>query len=109
MTQANAGAANEMAATSGQLSGEAVRLNERARFFTLEEGLGQTVGVAHPAQLVRGPVAIRTGVETTRPVLALQARAERFAATRPVTPSMPHNDRGFDLNLADSGFERMSR
>ncbi|WP_427026448.1 cache domain-containing protein (plasmid) [Aureimonas ureilytica] len=37
VTQANAGAATQMAATAGQLSGEALRLNERMEFFQLGE------------------------------------------------------------------------
>ena len=37
MTQSNAGAANELSATSVQLAGEARRLNERTGFFQIEQ------------------------------------------------------------------------
>lgn len=109
VTQANAGAANEMATTSGQLSEEAARLNERAGFFTLEETKNASVT---PAQS-RFPIFVTP--LSNRPVHAMQERAAQFAssshdgrspsgAVRPIVGC----DRGFELQLVDDGFERMN-
>uniref|UniRef100_UPI000AEDB4FE methyl-accepting chemotaxis protein n=1 Tax=Aureimonas sp. AU4 TaxID=1638163 RepID=UPI000AEDB4FE len=109
VTQANAGAANEMAATSGQLSEEAARLNQRAGFFTLEETKNASIT----------PVQSRLPISVTplsnRPVHAMQERAAQFASFRhdgrspsgAVRPTVGR-DRGVELQLADESFERMS-
>ena len=49
VTQANAGAATQMAATAGQLSGEAMRLNERMEFFRLDTESHSSTGDAAAA------------------------------------------------------------
>ncbi|WP_152044794.1 HAMP domain-containing methyl-accepting chemotaxis protein [Aureimonas psammosilenae] len=111
VTQQNASAANEMSATAEQLSAEAGRLNERAAYFRLD---------ASPATVMSTPAAASKGVH------ALQARVDRFAASRPVAKKQPALKRpaapapapapakdGFDFDLSakdasNGGFERMS-
>ncbi|WP_082652554.1 methyl-accepting chemotaxis protein [Aureimonas sp. AU12] len=100
VTQANAGAANEMSATSEQLSAEAGRLDERAAFFRID-------GAA--------PVAAATATASVKPagdVRALQASAAQFAAGRKApskAAAASQPGEGFDLDMGGAGgFERMS-
>ena len=65
VTQANAGAANEMAATAEQLSGEAGRLEDRMAIFHVNEGEARV---------------ILAGVEAGQSGDQLQALAESFVA-----------------------------
>ncbi|WP_279478771.1 methyl-accepting chemotaxis protein [Aureimonas sp. SK2] len=100
VTQQNAAAANEMSATAEQLSAEAGRLNDRAGFFRIEE---------QAKRQASGP---------GRDVRALQAKVDKFAATRVPAKaaakpaSRPAAKGGFDLDLGtetrDGDFERMS-
>ena len=74
VTQANAGAANEMTATAEQLSGEAEALNERAGFFRIDnpgEGSTSSGALTQPASSAR-PTPAGTDVR------ALQERAAAF-------------------------------
>ncbi|WAJ28801.1 methyl-accepting chemotaxis protein [Antarcticirhabdus aurantiaca] len=107
VTQANAGAANEMTATAEALSGEAVSLNERAAFFKLEatESFSAVSGAGPRSQADAGP---------SGEVRRLQARAADFAASRPAAERRgpAARERGvrgaaIDLDRADA-FERMS-
>ncbi|KQT85418.1 methyl-accepting chemotaxis protein [Aurantimonas sp. Leaf443] len=85
VTQANAGAANEMAATSEELSAQARRLDERTAFFKVEQAVGLAPALARPrADAAQGGVA--------------PARGPAKALPRP----------GMDLDLEDGGFERLS-
>ncbi|WP_062204010.1 methyl-accepting chemotaxis protein [Aureimonas sp. AU12] len=103
VTQANAGAANEMAATSEQLSAEAGRLDERAAFFRIEEG-----AAAHPAPVAEtlAPATIpASNVRTLKARADRVARETRPAGKRPVVATSS----GFDIDLdASGGFEKMS-
>ncbi|MBB3951840.1 methyl-accepting chemotaxis protein [Aureimonas jatrophae] len=110
VTQSNAGAANEMAATSGQLSEEATRLNERAGFFTLEEAAGAAVVLSSQSR-----AAMPGAMTPDRPVYAMQQQAERFALARRDVRSLSAAprpfagcDQGLELHLANEGFERLS-
>ncbi|WP_062207330.1 methyl-accepting chemotaxis protein [Aureimonas sp. AU12] len=89
VTQANAGAANEMSATSEQLSAEAGRLSDSASFFTLEDTAFATTTQPGPATALAG-----------RDVRALQASVADFvrapAADRSKATERPRDD-GFDL------------
>ncbi|WP_062017182.1 methyl-accepting chemotaxis protein [Aureimonas sp. AU4] len=96
VTQANAGAANQMAATAGELSAEAGHLSEQVGFFRTDE-------------TAEAPAAVRPAAEPATPVAAssrpdvreLQARAQSFRRSAPAD--------GFALDLADdAGFERLS-
>ncbi|ALN72558.1 methyl-accepting chemotaxis protein [Aureimonas sp. AU20] len=94
VTQGNAGASNEMAATAEQLSAEAQRLQERASFFKLD---GHDHGHRSAAN---APAAAATGVEN---VTALKpAPAKSAAKAAPVRPA-----KGIELDL-ESDFERLS-
>ncbi len=125
VTQANAGAANEMTATAEHLSGEASSLNERAGFFKLEGARfdNADVSIAASAERVsadaprtlasrpaagRGPASPVAFVASGEGVRALQARAASFQPRRSFTASA----RGVALDLGggsdDAGFERMS-
>ncbi|WP_062119222.1 methyl-accepting chemotaxis protein [Aureimonas sp. AU40] len=69
VTQANAGAATQMAATAGQLSGEALRLNERMGFFRMDGADAPAAGPpvqAAPAEPARKPVKLRLVRSTAR-------------------------------------------
>ncbi|WP_062016140.1 methyl-accepting chemotaxis protein [Aureimonas sp. AU4] len=88
VTQANAGAASEMAATSDELSGEARRLDERAAFFRLAEGENPVAS---------GPLSPRQSVRS--PVVAL--------VPKPAPVSRAATPRGMALDL-DAEFERLS-
>ncbi|WP_058634194.1 methyl-accepting chemotaxis protein [Aureimonas ureilytica] len=70
VTQANAGAANEMAATSEQLSDQAARLEDRMAIFRLNDGEARV---------------ILAGIEAGHDGNGLQALAEAFAAGKPET------------------------
>ncbi|WP_060577672.1 methyl-accepting chemotaxis protein [Aureimonas ureilytica] len=76
ITQQNAAASNEMSTTAEQLSAEALRLTDRVSFFQLGEG------VAVPAPRQETPKA--PAAPTVR---ALQARVDRFVASRPSAPA----------------------
>ena len=76
ITQQNAAASNEMSTTAEQLSAEALRLTDRVSFFQLGEG------VAVPAPRQETPKA--PAAPTVR---ALQAKVDRFAASRPSAPA----------------------
>ncbi len=109
VTQANAGAANEMTATAEALSGEAMSLNERAGFFKLD-GAPQVSAprTASVASQDFPSAAVRSG-----DARALQAQAARFAggrsaAAEPRQPAKAAAVRGVSLDLDDAGFERMS-
>ncbi|ALN71399.1 methyl-accepting chemotaxis protein [Aureimonas sp. AU20] len=114
VTQTNAGAANEMSATAEQLSAEARRLQESARFFKLAPGAdvpSAPVQAAAPAAPAASPAAPR--VET---VHALQAKAQNFAETQapkraaaPAKSAPPVAANGFAMDLdGDGDFEKMS-
>ncbi|WP_062207879.1 methyl-accepting chemotaxis protein [Aureimonas sp. AU12] len=105
VTQANAGAANEMSATSEQLSAEAGRLNERAAFFKLNE--------SETASVPTAAVGEAHAPASELPVHRLQANAATFAASRPASKAKASKapaDDGFDFDLGgnEGGFERMS-
>ncbi|WAJ28284.1 methyl-accepting chemotaxis protein [Antarcticirhabdus aurantiaca] len=108
VTQANAGAANEMTATAEALSGEAVSLNERAAFFKLDtaRGMGSVMAPGAPARRPDAP--LRAGAAPRQDVRALQARAVNFQpARRPADPARGaalDSDGGRD----EAGFVRMS-
>ncbi|WP_244497824.1 HAMP domain-containing methyl-accepting chemotaxis protein [Aureimonas sp. AU40] len=92
VTQANAGAANEMSATAGQLSAEAQRLQEAARFFKIAPDAGRAM--PEPAS---APAPKR--------VAAPARPAARAKAPSPVSKS------GIALDLPaphDDVFDRMS-
>ena len=75
VTQANAGAANEMAATSEQLSDQARRLEDRMAIFRLNQGEARV---------------ILAGIQAGHDGNGLQALAEAFAAEQPeAAPSTP--------------------
>ncbi len=110
VTQANAGAANEMTATAEALSGEASSLNERAGFFKLEASgsldMSSSQATAAPSPAPLDPVG--------GDARALQAQAARFAGTRSApaksarpTRTSPAGGVSLDLD-SDSNFERMS-
>jgi len=102
VTQANAGAANEMAATAEQLAQEAGQLHESIRFF-------RTAGQDAP------PIAAPTSPNRRDSVQALRAKVQAFGAAhrQPPAPtgrnvgrnSTPSSDVDLELN---EGFERMS-
>ncbi len=93
VTQANAGASNEMAATAEQLSAEARRLLERAGFFKLDAADRGAATVAAP------PVSMVVPLPAARPV------APAAAPARMGTPEPSKG--GFDLDM-ESDFERLS-
>ncbi|WP_244498276.1 HAMP domain-containing methyl-accepting chemotaxis protein [Aureimonas ureilytica] len=95
VTQANAGAANEMSATASQLSAEAGRLSERAGYFRVSE---QHAG----AGLAPSP--------RQESVQALRQRVQAFGAQHGATMSRENPRKansGFDIDMSDE-FERMS-
>ena len=100
VTQSTASAATEMAATSDQLSGEAARLAERAAFFKLAPRGATPSSDAKPefeASAARAsPPASRTAANRSAAPAAAPARPA------PATPS------GFDLDLNEDRFERLS-
>ncbi len=107
VTQSNAGAANEMAATSDQLSQEAMRLEERAGFFKLEE--------VKRAERAVESVLEKAPTVPPHPVQTMQMRVEQFAASRPrartslnVSQPASENSPGFHLHLSGDEFDRMS-
>ncbi|WP_062205322.1 methyl-accepting chemotaxis protein [Aureimonas sp. AU12] len=77
VTQANAGAANEMSATAEQLSGEARTLEDRAAFFRLETEEGLALGEAQTALSLQMPGGPPLGEGAT------QAFEHRGAGERP--------------------------
>ncbi len=98
VTQTNAGAANEMAATAHQLSSEAAKLNEGVGYFKLE---------------ARAPIArkIQTKVAREEAVANLRTRVRAVGANRaaPAPEAMLPKSTGFDMEMGDGdGFERMS-
>ncbi|KTQ95332.1 hypothetical protein NS226_12390 [Aureimonas ureilytica] len=95
VTQSTASAATEMAATSDQLSGEAHRLAERASFFKL---------APRPAQPSAEPVAAKAQERAprTQPREAQPAPSQRPSAAPQSAGS------GFDFDLNDESFERLS-
>jgi len=102
VTQANAGAANEMAATAEQLAQEAGQLHESIRFF-------RTAGQDAP------PTAAPTSPNRRDSVQALRAKVQAFGAAHRQAPALtgrnvgrnPTPTSGVDLEL-NEGFERMS-
>ncbi|WAJ27895.1 HAMP domain-containing methyl-accepting chemotaxis protein [Antarcticirhabdus aurantiaca] len=111
VTQANAGAANEMTATAEALSGEAVSLNERAAFFKLDAAARAHGGRVQDAY--EAPAAFLVEAQQSD-VRALQSRAQGFTASRPAAAkparsmkSAPSSGVSLDLD-GDAGFERMS-
>ncbi|WP_062209606.1 methyl-accepting chemotaxis protein [Aureimonas sp. AU12] len=111
VTQANAGAANEMSATSEQLSAEAGRLNDRAGFFKVDEA--EAHGIASEAEAPGTIHALQAQVQTFA-ASARPASPAKRAATKPMrTAATPApatgSDNGFDLDLGGGGgFEKMS-
>lgn len=98
VTQSNAGSANEMSATAGELSAEAQRLTMHAGYFTLE--------------VVTGAIPAPTSRDT---IQVLQSKALAFGAAQstrafPVgrKPNASATPTGFELDLEDSDFEKMS-
>ncbi len=110
VTQANAGAANEMTATAGELSAEAEALNERAGFFRIDTETPAAVATRPQTPRAAAPAPASSAAPARQDVRALQARASGFQpARRPAASS-----RGVALDLDsgsgndDAGFERMS-
>ncbi|WP_019994561.1 HAMP domain-containing methyl-accepting chemotaxis protein [Aureimonas ureilytica] len=104
VTQSNAGAAGEMAATADELSAEVRRLQDGTRFFR--------TGAATPAVVpVPAPKAAAPKAAAAEDVRALQAKAQSFQpAPRPARDSATPEKapvRGLDLDL-DADFEKMS-
>ncbi|MET0259345.1 MAG: methyl-accepting chemotaxis protein [Methylobacterium sp.] len=99
VTQTNAGAANEMAATAGELSGEAFRLNDSASFFQLEG----------PARHDGNVPSSSSPQANASPVHALQHKVAAFEppAKRAAVRQVPSRSEGLDLDL-DGQFERKS-
>jgi methyl-accepting chemotaxis protein len=102
VTQSTASAATEMAATADQLSSEARRLAERASFFQL--GQGRRAAPAAPAAPVR---PANDTLATSKPRPAVRAGAA-VSAEQPQPTPRPKAEAGFDLDLEDGGFERLS-
>ncbi|KQT88092.1 methyl-accepting chemotaxis protein [Aurantimonas sp. Leaf443] len=86
VTQANAGASNQMAATAGQLSEEAVRLKESAAFFKVGTGAVHVPHAPAPAQV---PAAAPARAQD---IAGLQARVQAFGRSR----SAPADDAEFE-------------
>ncbi|WP_062204993.1 methyl-accepting chemotaxis protein [Aureimonas sp. AU12] len=95
VTQANAGAANEMSATSEQLSAEASRLQDRTGFFQTGTAI-EPAASAHPAP----------NVATLDRARAAKGSPARIMGRGSKAPA-PADD-GFALDLGDTGFERLS-
>ncbi|WAJ27488.1 methyl-accepting chemotaxis protein [Antarcticirhabdus aurantiaca] len=108
VTQANAGAANEMTATAEALSGEASNLNERAGFFKLDAGArAQAIGRMDARAADEAPAAA-AAQDPGLGIRALQARAQGFAA-RPASGRPAAGQGGTALDLdGEAGFERLS-
>ena len=110
VTQGNASAANEMAATAHQLSGEAQRLAQNTGFFRLRAGAERPAVVAPSRQ--ESVRELKTRIQTARAKHApgVPARASAPARTNAAPPvSQEHSDAGFALDLdTEAGFERMS-
>ncbi|WP_082640564.1 HAMP domain-containing methyl-accepting chemotaxis protein [Aureimonas sp. N4] len=101
VTQSNAGAANEMAATASQLSTEAYRLSERTSFF-------KTGAALTPAPTAPSAPAPRKP-DRQQAVRALQERVSEFGhqhAAKAAAAS-PAKKPGMSLDL-DDAFDRMS-
>ncbi|SDN95123.1 methyl-accepting chemotaxis protein [Aureimonas jatrophae] len=98
VTQANAGAANEMSATATQLSAEAARLTERAGFFR--------VGATARAKPVPQAAAREATVRALQDKVAAFGERHRPAAPAPA-PAAPAKGIALDLD-GDGDFERMS-
>ncbi|WP_062212328.1 methyl-accepting chemotaxis protein [Aureimonas sp. AU12] len=97
VTQANAGAANEMSATSEQLSAEASRLEDRTGFFQT----GTAIEPAASAAAVLAPT-----IATLQRARAAKGSPARIMGRGSKAPA-PADD-GFALDLGDGGFERLS-
>ncbi len=110
VTQGNASAANEMAATAHQLSGEAQRLTQNTSFFRLRAGAERPAVVAPSRQ--ESVRELKTRIQTARAEHApaaptLASTRLRANAAPPVSPE--RSDAGFALDLdTEAGFERMS-
>ncbi|WP_062117575.1 HAMP domain-containing methyl-accepting chemotaxis protein [Aureimonas sp. AU40] len=102
VTQSNAGSANEMAATAGQLSSEVQRLEATTSFFKLENGIGSKPAAAARQAKVE---ALRANVQAFG---AAHGKRAPVAAKQAPAPA-PRSDSGFDMDLdSDKGFERLS-
>ncbi len=118
VTQANAGAANEMTATAGELSAEAEALNERAGFFKLDASGSAEVkarSIPAPGQMPMRhltdqprPAGLASAPTGRRTVHQLQARVSEFQAKK--RPEAPAQGVAIELDDAgqDAGFERLS-
>ncbi|KQT84094.1 methyl-accepting chemotaxis protein [Aurantimonas sp. Leaf443] len=108
VTQANAGAANAMSATSGELSMEAEHLETRVGFFHLGTDADALPGTLPPEFVaLLGDLKPR---ERAGDVRALQAQAQAFVRAAPPAQkraSRPASTQGVDLQLGDA-FERQS-
>ena len=98
VTQANAGAASEMAATASQLSNEAQRLQDSASFFKLPGGASSAPRAAAPAPVK--PQSQTKRVSASKPAPLLRAPAAP-------APRAGKSD-GIDLDLGEASFERLS-
>ncbi|MBB3948889.1 methyl-accepting chemotaxis protein [Aureimonas jatrophae] len=95
VTQANAGAANQMAATAGELSAEAGHLSEQVGFFRTDE---TTETPAEPRAVAMPPAPVAAPKADIR---EFQPRAQTARRAAPAE--------GFALDLEDdAGFERLS-
>ena len=94
VTQANAGAANEMSATSEQLSAEASRLEDRTGFFQTGTAIDP---LAQAASSTIAPLDVARAAKASLP----------RPAARQVKAPTPAGD-GFAPDLHNAGFERLS-
>ncbi|WAJ26475.1 HAMP domain-containing methyl-accepting chemotaxis protein [Antarcticirhabdus aurantiaca] len=108
VTQANAGAANEMTATAGELSAEAEALNERAGFFRIDTETPAAVATRPQTPRAAAPAPASSAAPARQDVRALQARVSGFQPAR--RPAAPARGVALDLDSGndDAGFERMS-
>ncbi|WP_062230268.1 HAMP domain-containing methyl-accepting chemotaxis protein [Aureimonas sp. N4] len=117
VTQANAGAAGEMSATSAQLSAEAQRLAQSSAAFRLRAGAArppvvaparqETVrGLQDRIQTLRSQHAANEGAKPARPVKSVAAPKAQVSDEM---TGFEGEAKGFDLELDDkASFERLS-
>ncbi|WP_427026465.1 methyl-accepting chemotaxis protein (plasmid) [Aureimonas ureilytica] len=102
VTQANAGAANEMAATSSQLSEQASRLQTDTGYFKLAADAR-----ARPVTTAARQESIKVLRERVQAFGEAHGGKRKAPVQKP--PSRPGRDEGFEMDMgSDAGFERLS-
>ncbi|WP_244510302.1 methyl-accepting chemotaxis protein [Aureimonas sp. AU20] len=115
VTQSNAGAANEMAATADQLSTEAGRLEERAGFFRLSDSERERLRQAEAVEIeatnrrltAQGAKAAKGKPQDASAPTRASARSSSAKRSRPSATNL-NLDRSEEAAEDQSGFQKLS-